>query len=131
MDNYPKNILVVDDDEAIRDLVALVLELEGYQVNIATEGNAALEHMATQGKPLPDLIVLDLMMPSGMDGLTFLKRLADLGIRDRFPIIVLTADLRGRQKAVQAGVDTFIGKPFDLADLLQKIADSLSPTSSP
>jgi CheY-like chemotaxis protein len=111
----PKRVLVVDDDASIRELLATALAEDGYEVVPASNGQDALsvcEHWR------PDVIVLDLMMPV-MDGWTFAKRLHE---RDEIPIVVLSAanDLERHAKAV--GATDVIGKPFDLDQLLPKVA---------
>ncbi len=95
-----------------------VLEGEDYEVVIAGDGLAALEKLATV---MPALILLDLMMPR-MDGFTFALELERRGLRSSIPIIVLTADSRGKQKANQLGANNYLDKPFDIPDLLDKIA---------
>jgi CheY-like chemotaxis protein len=113
-----KLILVVDDDEGLQETLQAVLEGEDYEVVIAGDGLAALEKLATV---MPALILLDLMMPR-MDGFTFALELERRGLRSSIPIIVLTADSRGKQKANQLGANNYIDKPFDIPDLLDKIA---------
>ncbi len=113
-----KLILVVDDDEGLQETLQAVLEGEDYEVVIAGDGLAALEKLATV---MPALILLDLMMPR-MDGFTFALELERRGLRSSIPIIVLTADSRGKQKATQLGANNYIDKPFDIPDLLDKIA---------
>lgn len=110
-----KRVLVVDDDASIRELLATALEDDGYEVVPARNGEDALNVCA---RWRPDVIVLDLMMPI-MDGWTFAKRLRE---RDHIPIVVLSAsnDLERHGKTV--GATDVIGKPFDLDQLLPKVA---------
>lgn len=111
----PKRVLVVDDDASIRELLSTALEDDGYEVVPATNGEDALRVCA---RWRPDVIVLDLMMPV-MDGWTFAKRLHE---RDDIPIVVLSAanDLERHGKSV--GATEVVGKPFDLDQLLPKVA---------
>ena len=110
-----KRVLVVDDDASIRELLATALGEGGYEVVPATNGEDAL---AVCERWRPDVIVLDLMMPV-MDGWTFAKRLRE---RDDIPIVVLSAanDLERHAKSV--GAADVIGKPFDLDQLIPKVA---------
>ena len=114
-----KRVLVVDDDPDIRELLFTALEDEGFEVVPAGNGQEALAIIRTFR---PDVIVLDLMMPV-MDGLQFAHELRarDEGDED-IPIVLLSAarDLQTHAKALFAA-DT-IEKPFDLSELLPKIA---------
>jgi CheY-like chemotaxis protein len=111
------NILVVEDDDAIRGLVSEVLRDDGYQVQEATNGAEAL---ATVRATRPDLIVLDLMMPV-MDGWTFVKECRRSDWCDDVPIVVTSAshDLPRTADQLRAlGVRTCLAKPFDVDGLL-------------
>ena len=110
-----KRVLVVDDDASIRELLSTALEDDGYEVVPATNGQDALSVVE---RWRPDVIVLDLMMPV-MDGWTFAKRLRE---RHEIPIVVLSAanDLARHAKTV--GARDVVGKPFDLDQLLPKVA---------
>ena len=110
--------MVVDDDEGLQETLQAILEAENYEVVIAGDGLIALDKLTAV---TPALILLDLMMPR-MDGFTFAQELEHRGLRSSIPIVVLTADSRGRQKASQLGADDYIDKPFDVLDLLEKIA---------
>jgi CheY-like chemotaxis protein len=110
-----KRVLVVDDDPSIRELLSTALEDDGYEVVPARNGEDAL---SVCERWRPDVIVLDLMMPV-MDGWTFAKRLHET---DDIPIVVLSAanDLERHAKAL--GATDVVGKPFDLDQLLPKVA---------
>src|SRR5205823_9944209 len=114
-----KRILVVDDDPDIRELLFTALEDEGFEVFPAANGQEALAAIRTFR---PDVIVLDLMMPV-MDGWQFAKalRARDEGDED-IPLVLLSAarDLKTHAKALAAA--DIIEKPFDLSELLPKIA---------
>jgi CheY-like chemotaxis protein len=110
-----KRVLVVDDDASIRELLSTVLEDDGYEVVPAKNGQDAL---AVCDRWRPDVIVLDLMMPV-MDGWTFAKRLHE---RDDIPIVVLSAVTDLARHAKTLGAKEVVGKPFDLDQLLPKVA---------
>lgn len=114
-------ILVVDDDETIRELVTMALSDEGYEVDGASHGLEALARIQEQP---PDLILLDMRMPV-MDGWQFSQAYQAVP-EPRAPVIVLTAghDLAGIVAEVNA--DGFLPKPFDLDGLLGIVASALS-----
>ena len=113
-----KRVLVVDDDNDIQTLLQRILEDEDYQVVTAGDGLVALDEFE---KSVPDLILLDLMMPR-MDGYTFAEELRQRELRSSIPIIVLSADANAKQKVEQMGADSYITKPFDIGDLLDEIS---------
>lgn len=110
-------VLVVDDDPAIRTSLSRALSLEGYTVNIAEDGNAALSAVAASQ---PDVIVLDLMMPN-IDGLSVCRVLRSEG--NRVPILMLTArtETSDRVSGLDAGADDYLGKPFALEEMLARV----------
>jgi CheY-like chemotaxis protein len=115
-------VLIVDDDQAIRDTLRDALELEGYPVALAANGQEALqavEHGA------PALILLDMRMPV-MDGWTFARELKQRG--RAIPILVMTAAQSARKWAEEVGARDFVAKPFDLDDLLGKVENLYSAT---
>jgi two-component system response regulator MprA len=116
-----KCVLVVDDDAAIRLLIADALEFEGYEVITATDGADALAKLLARH---PDAIVLDLMMPV-MDGRAFLAaaREAEMGGRST-PVLVLSASHDLPAIAPQLGVRACLCKPFDL-DILLAVVERL------
>jgi CheY-like chemotaxis protein len=116
-----KRVLVVDDDASIRELLATALEDDGYEVVPATNGQDALSVVE---RWRPDVIVLDLMMPV-MDGWTFAKRLRE---RDQIPIVVLSAANDLARHARTVGATDVISKPFDLDQLLPKVARAAAST---
>ena len=113
---------VIDDDEAMRDSLAFLLDCEGIPVRTYESALAFLEQAKTREH---GCIVTDVRMP-GMTGLELVRRLAELGIED--PVIVITghADVPLAVEAMKAGVCDFIEKPFDNALLLGAIARALS-----
>jgi len=110
-----KRVLVVDDDASIREMLSTALEDDGYEVVPAINGEDALS-VCTRWRP--DVIVLDLMMPV-MDGWTFAKRLRET---DEIPIVVLSAATDLVRQAKSLGAAAVVGKPFDLDQLLPKVA---------
>ena len=111
-----RRILVVDDDRDTRVMVRAVLEAEGYAVETAGDGFAALRAVDTAD---PDCVVLDVMMP-GLDGHAVLNRIR-AGVRSTLPVVMLTA-AAGDEQAWQAwteGVDYFLAKPFEPNELLR------------
>ena len=116
-------VLVIDDNPAIRDMVAWSLEFDGYESVEAAEGQEALDWMlnaAREGR-YPSVILLDLAMP-GMDGKTFLERLHTQWepMHPLPPIIVITAGTKGMD-AGSLGVEHVVVKPFHVRDLLDMI----------
>lgn len=115
-------ILVVDDDPSIRDLIAMALADQGYDVEAAPHGAAALEIV---GHTLPSIILLDMRMPV-MDGWEFARAYRSKP-GPHAPIIVLTAARDAGQRAREIRADGFLGKPFDLDDLLSLVAHHATP----
>ncbi len=111
------HVLVVDDDDYIRDLVGTALRYAGFATSVAVDGRAALAQAA---ETTPDLIVLDVMMP-GLDGLEVCRRLRAQG--DSAPIIFLTARASSRDvlQGFARGGDDYITKPFVLDELVARI----------
>ena len=110
-------ILVVDDDDGLREILELALLSEGYDVVAAGDGLAALEIIEER---LPQLVLLDWMMPR-MDGPAFAHELARRGLRPRIPILLLTAANAAPARAAQIAADGFLEKPFELPELLDEI----------
>lgn len=115
-------ILVVDDEVGIRDTICRFLESEGYEVAFSTNGMEALELVAAQH---PDVILLDLMMP-GMNGREFIAALRDELKLTRIPVLVMTG-MQGLppHQAIALGANDVIEKPFEIDDILNKIALAL------
>lgn len=113
------NILVVEDEPAIQELIAVNVEYAGYQVQRAC---SAEEADALLRAALPDLIVLDWMLP-GMSGLAFARKLRGADRTQRIPIIMLTARAQELDKVegLEAGADDYLTKPFSPKELLARI----------
>jgi two-component system, OmpR family, response regulator MprA len=117
-------ILVVDDDQAVRDSLRRSLAFNGYDVELAGDGLAALESIA---RNRPDAVVLDVMMPR-LDGLEACRRLRSAG--EDLPILVLTARdaVSDRVAGLDAGADDYLPKPFALEELLARLRALLRRT---
>lgn len=120
----PRRVLVVEDDEAVRAVLAEALASAGYTVDQAEHGAEALERVRRQ---VPDLMLVDLMLPV-MDGETFLRRCRAEGPCAGVPVVVLSAAHALPEVARTLDVRTSLAKPFDL-DVLLGIVDHL--TSDP
>ncbi|HVR88647.1 MAG TPA: response regulator [Candidatus Limnocylindria bacterium] len=110
-------MLVVDDDEGIRELITSALAEEGYDVTAAADGAEALD---VARRCDPAIIVLDMRMPV-MDGWQFARAYRALP-GPHAPIVICTAALDAREDARAIGADGFVGKPFLLEDLLTAVA---------
>ena len=111
-------ILVVDDERAVRESLRRALELEGYQVELAEDGERALERVASPAAP--DAVILDVLMP-GIDGLEVCRRLR--AEDNAVPVLMLTArsEVDSRVAGLDAGADDYLPKPFALAELLARL----------
>jgi two-component system, chemotaxis family, chemotaxis protein CheY len=116
-----RRILVVEDDEGIRDMMEMVLDGEGYEVLTATNGIKALVLLE---EDRPDLILLDMKMP-GMDGWEFARRYAELP-DPKPPIVVVTAAQDASRRAAEIAAQGYLAKPFGIDDLLAVIDDQLA-----
>jgi two-component system phosphate regulon response regulator PhoB len=114
-----KRILIVDDEPAIRDLVAFALRKDDYEPVQAADGRQAQEAIAER---VPDLILLDWMLP-GSSGLELARRWRREALTREIPIIMLTArgEENDRVGGLEAGVDDYVVKPFSARELLARI----------
>jgi CheY-like chemotaxis protein len=117
----PLRVLVIDDEPAIRATLSGMLEKAGYAVESAPNGEAGLRLL--QRGPLPDLILLDLMMPV-MTGFEVLKQLRLHPSLTEIPVIVLTAT--PGHTAAELKIDAVLKKPFNLADVQASIFVALA-----
>lgn len=110
-------VLVVDDEPAVRESISRSLRFEGYTVELAADGEAALSALSVRR---PDAIVLDVMMPR-LDGLETCRRIRAHG--DRLPVLMLTArrNVADRVTGLDAGADDYLVKPFELEELLARL----------
>ena len=116
-----KTLLIVEDDAIAREGLAVVLRNEGYTVVTATDGDEALDHLAKG--PLPDLILLDMMMPSpGTNGWRFLAKRNGIPALKTIPVVIVSGlDIGSHDWAVSLGAAGFIHKPYDLTFLFSEI----------
>jgi CheY-like chemotaxis protein len=117
-----KTILVVDDMSQIRTILRFNLEKEGYNVIDANSGERALEYAV--GENIPDLIILDIMMPK-MDGYEVIRKLRESDVTKHIPVIFLTAKAQKKDvlKGIEAGGNDYVVKPFKFADVHRKIKE--------
>ena len=116
----PIKVLVVDDDDVIRELITVNLELEGYDVETAFDGQDALDKVKTVK---PDVITLDIMMPR-LDGWETATRLRDDPETAGIKVVLLSARAQEAdvQRGERIGVDAYLTKPFDPDELLAVVA---------
>jgi two-component system response regulator MprA len=114
-----RTILLVEDDAEVRDVCAQVLIEEGYAVHAAADGLSGIAQLDC----MPDVIVLDLVMPR-MDGWEFMRRLRVIAGHEHTPVLLLTAT--SSSGAALAGAQAILRKPFVVEALLRQVAD-LSP----
>ena len=121
----PMRILVVDDEPAVRESLRRALQLEGYDVALAGDGQEALESVQANGV---DAIVLDVSMPR-LDGLETCRRLRSDG--NALPVLMLTArdEVADRVAGLDAGADDYVVKPFALEELLARLRALLRRTA--
>ncbi len=121
-------VLVADDDPDILNVVKINLELDGFEVDTAVDGEDAMQKATSTP---PNVIILDIMMPR-MDGLTALHRLRSQAGTANIPIILLTA--RGlpedRVRGLELGADDYITKPFDITELAARVRAVLRRTQA-
>ena len=112
-------ILVVDDDQAVRDSLRRALSLQGYEVDLAADGEEALFKIRTNPNAT-DLLVVDVLMPR-LDGLELTRRLRSDG--SELPILMLTArdQVADRVEGLEAGADDYLVKPFALEELVARV----------
>jgi two-component system response regulator MprA len=113
-------ILVVDDERAVRESLRRALELEGYHVDLAEDGEEALARLGGSEEDQADAVILDVLMP-GIDGLEVCRRLR--GEQNAVPVLMLTAraEVDSRVAGLDAGADDYLPKPFALAELLARL----------
>ena len=119
-------ILVVDDERAVRESLRRALELEGYEIELAADGNEALYRLESSNAE-PDAMILDVLMP-GLDGLEVCRRIRGGG--SHLPVLMLTArtEVEDRVAGLDAGADDYVVKPFALEELLARLRAILRRT---
>jgi DNA-binding response OmpR family regulator len=120
-------LLVADDSETVLLMLQRRLELEGYEVITATDGNEALERLQESGSKKPDVILLDAMMPN-KSGTEVLEELRDLG--SKIPVLMISAHLDASEpdRMRSLGASDCIPKPFEWDDLIGKIEELTNGT---
>ncbi|HEY4346170.1 MAG TPA: response regulator transcription factor [Gaiellaceae bacterium] len=112
-------ILVVDDDQAVRDALRRALAMQGYEVDLAGDGEEALLKLRSNPNAF-DLLIVDILMPR-LDGLEMTRRLRSDG--SQLPILMLTArdQVADRVAGLEAGADDYLVKPFALEELIARV----------
>lgn len=123
MNDQQAKILIVDDEPKNRELLTVLLRLEGHLIMTANCGEAALEIVA---RTPPDLILLDVMMPN-MDGYQVANKLKSDPDTKNIPIIMVTAldDRSSKLRGLDAGAEEFLSKPVDRAELWVRVRNLL------
>jgi CheY-like chemotaxis protein len=116
-----RSVLIVEDDDAIRETMRVVLEMEGYTVYAANDGKEGIEVLS--GMPRPCLILLDLMMPV-MDGWAFVKALRHDVALATIPVVVVTAF---SERAHDIKAEAIVKKPIDMDHLYKLVRDFCGP----
>lgn len=112
-------MLIVDDKREIRQLVRATLEFDGWDVFEAETGDAAV---AAAAQYLPDLVIMDMMMPGTIDGMEATRRIKSAPETANCKVIMLSgSEIELRETALAAGVEEFVQKPFSPLDLMEKI----------
>ena len=122
--SLPCPVLIVEDDADLREMMAQLLTLEGYQIEAVANGREALEYL--NEAPRPDVILLDLMMPI-MDGWEFRKRQQNDPALADVPVIVLTALDQAQARANDLNGVDFLKKPLDFDRLLELVRRRCRP----
>jgi CheY-like chemotaxis protein len=124
----PYHILVVDDNEMNLTLIAKILEMDGYQVTLASSGKEAVRLVIQQ---MPDLAIVDVLMPD-MDGFELCQKMRQAPLNVKGPIVLLTAMTSEYEKhhAMKAGANDIWSKPFDLELFRRRTGELLNANLS-
>jgi two-component system phosphate regulon response regulator PhoB len=119
-----KKILIVDDQPEVRELVSVTLEIGPYQILTASSGEQAL---AVARRELPQLMLLDVMMPAGPDGLDVCRQLKSDPATSSITVVLLTSKGQDwdREAGFEAGANDYFVKPFSPLELIQKVEEVL------
>ena len=122
-----KKVLVVDDDDRVREMIEFRLTLFGYEVVQATNGQ---EGLVAVRREQPDLVLLDVMMPE-LDGFQVCRRLKQDEATKGIPVVMLTAKAEAKDvtRAFESGADDYVVKPYDPAVLQAKVKKNLGLTA--
>lgn len=113
-----KKILIVEDDNSIRELLVELLESEGYEVASAVNGLEGLKYL--QNHKNPNLILVDLMMPV-MDGYTFRTEQLKNPKWAKIPVVVMSAEANAKEKMKSYNITAFLSKPVELDTILKTV----------
>lgn len=116
-----KNILIVDDDGTILEVLKLISEMAGYNVQTAASGEEALTIIK---KDLPDLIVLDMLLP-GINGKQVCKKIKNNPKTQKIPIVMISANIKDADFRREPWAEEFLEKPLDIDKFLDTIAKQL------
>ncbi len=125
-DHSPAKILIIDDEESIRDMLKLYLEHHGYTVTTAADGDEGIRMVK---KSPPDLIILDLTMPK-KDGFDVYKEICEGHEKTKFPVLIMTGRGGFQEIFDSLGVDGFIQKPFEMNAFIEKVQSILKKDHS-
>ena len=119
-----KKLLLVEDNELNRDMLSRRLARRGFEVLLATDGQAGIDEAT---KHLPDLIIMDMSLPV-LDGWESTRRLKQQAATEHIPVLALTAHAMAgeREKAIAAGCEDYDTKPVDFVRLMEKIENLLA-----
>lgn len=117
----PKLIQIIEDDEAIRDVIEYILQQSDYDVTVAA---SAKEFKINLFNTLPDLILMDVRLPDG-NGLQLCRKMKQSMDTRHIPVIIMSAHANAEESSKEALADDFIAKPFDLDELLRRIEKQL------
>ena len=112
-------VMIVDDDQGIREALKELLEIEGFGVETAANGFEGLARLREM-RPLPALVLLDCMMP-GMGGLEFRQRQLAENLAPEVPVVLMSADGQIQQRGEQAHVTEYLRKPMDINEVLSLV----------
>tara|TARA_R110000796_G_scaffold10692_5_gene35825 strand:+ start:98158 stop:98541 length:384 start_codon:yes stop_codon:yes gene_type:complete len=124
--NKRPKVLIAEDEETIVESLSFLMEKEGYDVSVATDGQTAIKMIA---RDIPDMVLLDVMMP-GCDGFEVVRAVRADPKTKPIPIMMLTAKTRevDRRKGLELGVDDFVTKPFSTRDVVSRVKALLERT---
>lgn len=118
----PKLIQIIEDDEAIRDVIEYILQQSEFDVTVASN---AKEFKVNLFNTLPDLILMDVKLPDG-NGIQLCRKLKQSLDTRHIPVIIMSAHANAQESSKEAFADDFISKPFDLNELLLRIDKQLA-----
>lgn len=117
-----KKILVVDDDQSILDAMEIVLSLQDYEVETTTRGEETFKRISSFS---PDLILMDVYL-SGMNGMEICSKIKEDNTTSHIPVIIFSANKSMKEVFKESGANDFIGKPFNMDELYDKVKNQTS-----